>query len=165
MLSRFAITVRRNENGFTIAELITVCAIVAILASVALPVARFGMRRQKEIELRDRLRRVTEGIDRYHEMITAPPGPNAPAQMQALGSEGYPKDLDELLEGVKLAGDKTVRFVRERDLTDPMTGERFDTRSTSDAPDASNSDNKNVFEVRSKSTALSLDGKTRYNEW
>lgn len=156
----------RRAAGFSIAELITVVAIIGVLAGIALPVARFGMRRQKEVELRDRLRRTTEAIDRYHELITAPAAPGAgAAQMQALGADGYPKDLDELVKGVKLADGKTVRLIRDRDLIDPMTGERWETFSTTDSPDTSSSDERNVFEVRSRSRTLSLDGKTRYNEW
>lgn len=142
--------------------------IIGILASVALPVARFGLRRQKEIELKDRLRKLTDAIDRYHELMTMPQqgAPVGPAQMQALGSDGYPKDLDELLKGVKMSDGKTVRLIRERDLIDPMTGSKeWDTRSTSDDPDTSTTDGKNVFEIHSKSTALALDGKTHYNEW
>jgi general secretion pathway protein G len=161
--------VRRKQGarGFSLAELITVVAIIAILASVALPVARFSIRRQKEIELKSRLRKITEAIDRYHELMTIPPNvPVRPAQMQALGSEGYPKDLEELLEGVKMSDGRTIRLIRERDLIDPITNKNeWITLSTSDDPDTMSSDGNNVFEVHSTSTALSLDGKTRYNEW
>jgi general secretion pathway protein G len=179
---------RRRSAGFTIAELVTVCAIIAILAAIALPVARFGLRRQKEMELRDRLRKITEAVDRYHDLMLMGqmnPGQQQqqpgqlpmvrPAQMQALGSEGYPKDFDELLKGVKMSDGNTVRLIRERDLIDPMTGRKeWIVLSTKDAPDSA-FENKcevggscsadNIFEVHSTSTAMSLDGKTRYNEW
>ena len=162
----------RNQNaerGFTLAELVTVCAIVAILAAVALPVARFSLRRQKEIELHDRLRKITDAIDRFHDLMAMANQPNAavkPAQMQALGSEGYPKDLDELIEGVKMSDGKTIRLIRERDLIDPMTGRKeWILLSTTDDPDTSMTNGDNVFEVHSTSTALALDGKTHYNEW
>ncbi|HVT45711.1 MAG TPA: prepilin-type N-terminal cleavage/methylation domain-containing protein [Thermoanaerobaculia bacterium] len=151
-----------NQKGFTVAELITVVVIIGLLASMALPVARFGLKRQKEIELKGRLRKITDAIDRYHDLrvkglIKDPP---------SLSQGEYPKDLEQLVEGVELMDGKKVKFLRARDLIDPMTGTKeWETKSNTDNLDSSFSDGNNVFDIHSSSTAMSLDGKTRYNEW
>lgn len=158
----------KRSDGFSVAELITVVAIIGILAAVAIPVAKFSIRRQKELLLRDRLRRITEAIDRYHDVMTFRTGPVQPAEQIALGSEGYPKDLEELVKGIKMTDGKVVRFIRERDLIDPMTGRpEWNILSTKDDPDATGSTSgaEHVFEIHSTSEALALDGKTHYNEW
>jgi general secretion pathway protein G len=154
---------RDKTSGFSIAELITVVAIIGILASIALPVTRVSLRREKEIELRRTLRKIHEAIDRYEDlrvmgMIKDPPH---------LGQETYPRSLEELVKGVELMPSGTrVRFLRQRDLIDPMTGRaEWRTLSDSDDPGTVTTDGNNVFEVHSTSTALALDGKTRYSEW
>lgn len=153
---------RRGQAGFTIAELITVVVIIGILASMLVPVASFGYRRQKEMELRARIRKITDAIDRYHDLRVKGLIKNPPSITQG----EYPKDLEELVEGVELMDGKKVKFLRERDLIDPMTGEKdWFTRSSTDDFDSSMSDDNNIFDVHSRSTRLSLDGKTRYNEW
>jgi general secretion pathway protein G len=153
----------RRQDGFSIAELVTVVAIVSVLAAMVLPVAKMGIRRQKEIELRATLRRITEAIDRYHDLrvtgrIQDPP---------ALGQGDYPRDLQELVDGVKLTPTGArIRLLRGRDLIDPMTGRpEWTTLSDTDDADTSMSDGNNIFEVHSTSTQLALDGKTRYSEW
>jgi general secretion pathway protein G len=151
------------QKGFTIAELITVCAIITILSAMALPVARFGLRRQKEVELKERLRKITDAIDYYHDLAVA----GQLKVQEAVGQNKYPKELDDLVKGVEKLDGTKVKFLRERDLTDPMTGQKeWDTLSTSDDPDhAGSTDGYNIYEVHSKSHALALDGKTHYNEW
>ncbi len=157
-----------RSQGFTVAELITVVAIVGILASVALPLVNFGMRRQKEIELHERLRRITDAIDRYHELRMQPAGsPAGIKEPPSLGQGPWPKDLESLTKPIELNSQQKVRLLRVRDLVDPMTGKsEWNTLSTEDDPDStSGSGGVNVYEVHSKSTAPALDGKTHYNEW
>ena len=78
----------------------------------------------------------------------------------------YPKDLEELVKGVELTNGKKLKFLRERDLVDPMTNKKdWVTLSDSDDPDTSSTNGNNVYEVHSGSTRLALDGKTHYNEW
>ncbi|HUJ14071.1 MAG TPA: type II secretion system protein [Vicinamibacterales bacterium] len=154
-----------KRNGFTIAELITVVAIIGILAAVAMPIASFGIKRQKEIELHEAIRRITNAIDEYKELRDAQ-GPASIKKPPDFGQRDYPKTLDELTKPIELNNGKTVHLLRERDLIDPMTGKaEWTTLSDSDDPDTTETNGDNVFEIHSKSTALSLDGKTHYNEW
>lgn len=155
-------------RGFTIAELVTVVAIICILASLALPVVGFGIRRQKEIELREALRKITDAIDSYHDLRTTT-GPTKIRDVPSVDQGTYPKDLDELIKGVELTNQVKIKFLRPRDLIDPMTGKKewstLSDMEDSDSPFAGSSSGPNVFEVHSTSKALALDGKTHYNEW
>jgi general secretion pathway protein G len=130
-----------------------------------MPIAKFGIRRQKELELREQLRRITEAIDRYHQLRTAQ-GPAAIKKPPDFGQREYPKNLDELTKPIELNSGKMIRLLRPRDLIDPMTGKKeWLTLSENEDPESSQPSSDNVFDVHSKSTALALDGKTHYNEW
>jgi general secretion pathway protein G len=116
----------------TLVELITVVTIVSILAMMALPLTRVSMKREKEIELRRALREIREAIDRYKDAAD-----RGFIQIK-LGSEGYPPDLDTLVEGVTQVNtvDKKLRFLRRIPI-DPMTGNNeWGSRSISANPKA-----------------------------
>ena len=92
-------TLRRKPSrqaGMTLLELIIACAILLVLASAAMPVARYTVKRQKEAELRRELREMRDAIDRYKDAA------DRNLIRVEVGSEGYPSDLDALVKGVDL---------------------------------------------------------------
>ena len=146
----------------TLLELIIACSILMILSSMALPIARYTVMREREKELRMDLREMRNAIDKYKDL----------ADQQKIrvevGSEGYPPDLDILVKGVAVGGTgaagKNMRFLR-RIPVDPMTGRAdWGLRSVQDDPDSTSWGGNNVFDVYSKSTAMALDG-TQYSSW
>lgn len=152
---------RRTQRGLTLVELIVAFTIMSLLTGMAVPLARYKVRREKEKELRYALRELHTAIDKYKDMSDA--GKLPPAK---LGSEGYPESLEILVEGVKLAGevDKKMRFLR-RIPTDPFTKSKdWGLRSTQDEPDSMSWGGQNVFQVYSKTMEKTKDG-TPYSEW
>jgi len=150
----------RSERGMTLLELILACAILMILSSAALPVARYTLVHKKEELLHYQLRQMKDAIDRYKDLA------DSNKIRVEVGSEGYPPDLETLVKGVKLGAgdDKKIRFLR-RIPVDPMTGHAdWGLRCVSDDPDSTSWCGKNVFDVYSKSQATASDG-TRYAEW
>jgi general secretion pathway protein G len=148
------------EGGMTLLELIIACAILMILSSVALPIARFTIVHKKEELLRYDLRQMKDAIDRYKDLA------DSNKIRVEVGSEGYPPDLDTLVKGVKLGAgdDKKIRFLRHIPV-DPMTGQSdWGLRCVSDDADSTSWCGKNVFDVYSKSQATASDG-TRYADW
>jgi general secretion pathway protein G len=157
-----------SEAGLTLLELIVSCAILMLLASAALPIARFTALRERENELRRDLRSMREAIDRYKELAD-----RAQIRVDAT-TGGYPPDLDTLVKGVPLTGmgvgtvggasSKTIHFLR-RIPTDPMTGQAdWGLRSVEDDPDSTSWGGKDVFDVYSKSMGTAMDG-TKYSDW
>jgi general secretion pathway protein G len=147
----------KNARGFTLMELIVATAILVILTSLAIPMARIGIKRERERELRHDLWEMRDAIDRYKDAA------DRGAFQIKLGSEGYPPDLETLVKGVDVGG-KKVRFLRQIPI-DPMTGNtEWGTRSMQDDPDSDSSSGDNVFDVYTKSTGVGLDG-TEYKSW
>jgi general secretion pathway protein G len=150
----------RRHGGFTVVELAVVAAMIAILTTMIVPLARYSARRQDEIELRYQLRLMRDAIDMYKLLSDRGMIP-----MQ-LGSEGYPPDLKTLVEGVTLVGqlDKKQKFLR-RIPTDPMTKKaEWGLRSFQDDPDSIAWGGQNVYDVFSLSEAKGIDG-TYYKDW
>jgi general secretion pathway protein G len=147
----------KRQRGVTLVELIVAITILGILVGVALPVARVGIKREKERELRRAVWEMRDAIDRYKDAA------DRGAFQIKLGSEGYPPDLETLVEGVDVQG-KKVRFLR-RIPKDPMTGGTdWNLRSLQDDPKSTSWGGQNVFDVSSKSEGTALDG-TKYKDW
>lgn len=149
------------QGGMSLVEMVVVVAVLTILAGVTLPVAKYAVKRHKEIELRAALRTMRNAIDEYKRYSDAGLIP------LELGAQGYPREMETLLEGVDLVGqvDRRVRFLR-RIPVDPMVGTNEDWRflSTNDEPDAAFWGGENIFDVRSSSQGTGLNG-IPYSEW
>lgn len=146
--------------GMTLLELIISCSILLILSSMALPIFRYSVIREKESELRYDLRTMKDAIDRYKELA------EQHKFRTEVGSDNYPPDLETLVTGVQLGtgNDKKLRFLRKVPV-DPMTGRAdWGLRSTGDDSDSTIWGGKNVFDVYSRSTGTALDG-TKYSDW
>jgi general secretion pathway protein G len=146
-----------SQSGLTLVELIICVAIVAILASAAIPLARFQVKRTKERELRRDLWEMRDAIDHYKDAA------DKGAFMTKADSMNYPPDLQSLVDGVDVQG-KKVKFLR-RIPVDPMTNStEWGLRSNQDDADSDSFGGQNVFDVHTKSTATALDG-TKYSTW
>jgi general secretion pathway protein G len=151
--------VKPAGRGFTVAELVMVTAIVAIMAAIALPTARFTMQRERESELRLDLRLMRRAIDDYKHLSD-----QGMIQVE-IGTEGYPKALEDLANGVTIVGQLTKKKFLRRVPIDPMTGKaEWGLRSYQDEMDATDWGGQNVYDVYSLSKGTALDG-TKYKDW
>ena len=152
------------ERGYTFVEVIVVTAILLILAAAVMPLAQVTSQRQREAELHRSLRDMRTAIDKFKDAVDT--GQIAASDLEP-GNEGYPPDLETLVEGVSAANDATgrkLKFLR-RIPVDPMTnGMEWGLRSYQDKPDSTTWGGKNVFDVYTTSTATALDG-TKYRDW
>lgn len=150
----------RRKRGYTMVEMVVVCALLVIVAAVALPTAKYSIKRGKEMELRQALRQMRNAIDEFKRYSDAGLIP------VELGTDGYPSELEILIEGVDVVGqiDKSVRFLRRLPV-DPMTGEaEWGLRSFQDDFDSDSWGGENVFDVYSLSEGVGLEG-VPYQEW
>ena len=148
---------KKRAHGFTLIELIVATAIMLVLTSMVIPLARLSIQREKERDLRYDLWMMRDAIDRYKDAA------DRGAFQVKVGTEGYPPDLDTLVNGVDVGG-KKVRFLRKIPV-DPMTGKaEWGMRAMQDDPTSDSWGGQNVFDVYSKSEGTGLDG-TKYKEW
>jgi len=140
-------------------------AIVAVLAMVAIPLAKVTVKRGREIELRRNLRTIRQAIDEYKKLAD-----EKKFEFDE-DTEGYPPDLETLLEGVEVTESldgneitRTVKFLR-RLPRDPMTTfYEWGLRSYQDDYDSTSWGGENVYDVYTRSQGIALDG-TFYSEW
>jgi general secretion pathway protein G len=157
--------VRRREGsrcaaGLTLIELLISITVLGILAGVAMPLVQVSVTRTKLLELRRTLRKVREGIDQFKVEYDKARANARDARAEfkkrvSIDRTGYPLTPEEMVE---------VKILRRipRDPTTP--GGKWITRSYSDNPDSSLSDGKDVYDIRSASKAVALDG-TTYDTW
>jgi general secretion pathway protein G len=154
----------RDERGYSFLELLVVTAIMFILASVVMPLAQVTAQRQREVELRAALRQMRTAIDKFKDAVDQ--GRIAATELKP-GSEGYPPDLETLVEGVSMQNDQSgvkLKFLRRIPI-DPMTNTtEWGMRSYQDRPDSSSWGGQSVFDVYTKSGATAIDG-TKYKDW
>jgi len=155
---------REAASGYTFVELLIVTSILFILASAVMPLAQVTSQRQREAELRRALREMRTAIDHFKDAVDQ--GRIAATDLEP-GSEGYPPDLDTLVEGVVPANDASgqrLKFLRRIPI-DPMTkGTDWGLRAYQDRPDATSWGGGSVYDVYTTSTGTALDG-TTYRDW
>ena len=146
-------------KGFTLVELLIVVAIVALLASVAAPLAELSFQRGKEQELRTALREIREGIDAYKRAA------DEGRLERKADASGYPPSLETLVQGVadKTSPEKSMLYFLRRIPRDPITGEDWGLRSYA-SPATDPKPGKDVFDVFSQSEQVGLNGRP-YKEW
>ena len=145
------------ERGLTFVELIVTIAILSILASAAVPIARFQVKRQNERQLHYDLWQMRDAIDKYKDAA------DKGAFQTKVDSQNYPPDLETLVTGVDVQG-KKLKFLRKIPI-DPMTNKaEWGLRSMQDDPDSDSYGGQSVFDVYSKSQGTALDG-TKYSTW
>ncbi len=154
----------RSADGYTFIELIVVSTIILILASAIMPLAKVTAQRTRETELRRDLREMRTAIDKFKD--AADTGQISPLDLDA-DNQGYPEDLQQLVDGVTANNDATgrkLKFLRRIPI-DPMTHSTdWGLRSYQDDADATSWGGENVFDVYTTFRGTALDG-SDFRDW
>lgn len=155
---------RDRQKGLTFIELLVAISILLIVATAVIPMVQVAVKRQREIELKRALTQIRRAIDKYK--MYADQGF---IMLEDVEQEGYPPDLETLVEGVEIGGAETLTTRTEKFLrkipVDPMTGEStWGLRSYQDDFDSTSWGGENVYDVYSLSWDQALDG-TYYKDW
>lgn len=155
----------RNQAGLSLIELVIALSILAILAAVVLPMAEVTTTRTHELELRRALREIRTAIDEYKTDYDN--AAEAKKIIVTIGDSGYPKTLEELVEGADWGGlypfkKKYLRRIPQ-DPFDP-DGDGWGLRSYIDEPDTVVWGGEDVYDIYSRSDAIALDG-SNYQDW
>lgn len=156
---------RRGARGFSLIELVVAVTLIALMATLALPLQELTVKRGREADLRTALHQIREALDAYKQgtvdgnIVTEP------------GDSGYPKSLLVLVEGVKDAksptGDRLyfLRRIPRDPFADPSRSpeESWGLRSYQ-SPFDQPRPGKDVFDVYSLSDAIGING-VPYREW
>ena len=151
---------KSRNRGFTLIELMITVLVISVLVGLAVPLARNTIKREKEFELHSALREVRTAIDKYKDAS------DKGLIMVKVDTEGYPENLQVLVDGVQLVGqvDKKLKLLR-RIPKDPMTNStEWGQRSYQDDPTSSSWGGQNVFDIYTKSEGTALDG-SKYKDW
>jgi len=155
-----------HARGFTLIELVITVAIVAVLASVALPLGELALQRAKEQDLRRALRDIRTALDAYKQAS------DEGRILKRIGESGYPKRLEDLVEGVEdQKSPKRERiYLLRRVPRDPFAtdgalaaADTWGKRSYASPPDDPQ-EGEDVFDVHTRAPGRGINGRP-YREW
>ncbi len=156
----------QRQSGFTLIELMVTLTILAVLATVALPLTQIAAQRTREEELRRDLWQMRAAIDAYKQAS------DDGRITKSIEDTGFPPTLNVLVDGVKdmkdPAGNKMYflrRIPRDPfcDCPSKKNEETWGKRSYASPPD-SPEEGKDVYDVYSLSEAVGVNGQP-YRQW
>ena len=164
ILSRY-ISKAKGQRGLTLLEMVLAMAILAVLATVIVPMAEVTAMRGRELELRSALRTTRTAIDYYKADFDK--AVEKKKIIAAINETGYPESLEILVEGSDWGGLYPYKRKYLRRLPqDPFDeyDEGWGLRSYKDDPDSTFYGGDDIYDIYSQSTRMALDG-TVYNTW